>query len=90
MSRIGDATLELVRERDTVTLDWILGEIIRRSAHGRRMDIAWAAGVIHRALVNAGWHHDCHDSPAGHPVHCYQRRPPSRRNAAAGGQGETP
>ncbi|HCZ48408.1 MAG TPA: hypothetical protein DCZ11_05340 [Gammaproteobacteria bacterium] len=88
MSRIGDATLDLVRDRDTVTLDWILAELTRRCAHGRRLDVAWATGEIHLALVNAGWHHDCHDSPAGNPVHCYQRRPSIHQSAASGGQGE--
>lgn len=75
MSYISDTTLELVRDRDTATLDWLLHETICRAARLTSAEVVAARDVIHTAMVNAGWYYTHDEAGAGGATIWYQRRP---------------
>ena len=56
MTDLTTATLDLVRDRNEITLDEILQKTMGRREHDISMDINLASGEIHQALINAGWH----------------------------------
>lgn len=78
MSHISETTLKLVRDRDTVTLDWLLHETIGRAARLTSAEVVAARDVIHATMVNAGWHCTRDEAGAGGATIWYQRRPGMR------------
>lgn len=74
-ARISTAVVELVRDRNIATLDWLLHETIGRAARLTSAEVVAARNVIHTAMVNAGWHYTHDESAAGGATVWYQRRP---------------
>lgn len=90
MSYVSDTTLELVRDRGTVSLDWLLLETIGRSADDTSREVTRAISEIHAALANAGWHWT--HRPSEYGLATFYKRPlsdqqPSAENPASGGEG---
>lgn len=90
MTYLTTATLDLVRNRNEITLDEILQKTMGRREHDISMDVNLASVDIHQALINAGWHYNRHESHDGSLFTCYRRQlsdhqpPPTATNPASG------